>query len=186
MGAKTYGVTNPFLQSMAGNFEAALRLMDAALRDCPGDLWETDLWQDEAPTGPTPYGGLHGSAPWFLGYHALTTLDYDLTAEFEPWAPPRPFNENTYAFPDRMFTKFELVGYVDYCREKVHRTLGDLTEEMAARPLPDAHRYHGMLYGVIVGRMPLHVVEHASQIRQFLTNAGVQVQPMPGDRGYVG
>jgi hypothetical protein len=32
--------------------------------------------------------------------------------------------------------------------------------------------------------MPLHVFEHASQIRQFLTAAGVKVQPMPGDRGY--
>jgi hypothetical protein len=32
--------------------------------------------------------------------------------------------------------------------------------------------------------MPLHVVEHASQIRQFLTAAGVTVQPMPGDREY--
>ena len=32
------------------------------------------------------------------------------------------------------------------------------------RPLPGAHRYHGMLYGVIVGGMPLHVLEHASQI----------------------
>jgi hypothetical protein len=43
-----------------------------------------------------------------------------------------------------------------------------------------------MLYGAIVGSMPLHVVEHASQIRQFLTAAGIKVQPMPGDREYVG
>ena len=97
--AITYGVTNPFVQSMASNFEHALRLMEAALADCPDDLWETDLWPDEAPTGPTPHGGLHGSAPWFLAYHALSTLDYDLTAEFEPWEPPQPFDENTYAFP---------------------------------------------------------------------------------------
>ena len=61
-----------------------------------------------------------------------------------------------------------------------------LTEEMAARPLPSAHRYHGMLFAVMVCSMPLHVVEHASQIRQFLTSAGVAVQPMPGDRGYTG
>jgi hypothetical protein len=39
---------------------------------------------------------------------------------------------------------------------------------------------------VIVGSMPLHVVEHASQIRQLLTAAGLTVQPMPGDRGYRG
>ena len=169
---------------MTSNFEEALRLMEAALADCPEHLWETDLWPDEAPTAPTPQGGLHSSAPWFLGYHALVTLDYDLSAEFEPWKPPQPFDENTYAFPNRMFTKAELFGYIDYCRGRVRRTLDWLTEEAATRPLPSAHRHHGMLFGVIVGSIPLHVVEHATQIRQFLTSAGVKVRPMPGDRGY--
>jgi hypothetical protein len=134
--------------------------------------------------GSDAAAGLHGSAPWFLAYHALTTLDYDLTAEFEPWESPPPFDENMYAFPNRMFTKPELISYIDYCRERVRRTLDALSENAAARPLPAAHRYHGMLYGVIVGSLPLHVIEHASQIRQFLTAAGVKVQPMPGDRGY--
>jgi hypothetical protein len=36
-------VTNPFVQSLAGNFEYALRLMQAALTDCPNSLWKTDL-----------------------------------------------------------------------------------------------------------------------------------------------
>jgi hypothetical protein len=179
-------MANPFVLSMASNFEEALRLLEAALTECPEDLWEVDLWPDEAPTGPTPHGGLHGSAPWFLGYHALLTLDYDLAAEFEPWEPPQPFVENTYASPNRVFTKAELLGYLDYCHRRVKRTLDALTEEAAARPLPGAHRYHGASYGVIVGSMPLHVVEHASQIRQFLTAAGIKVQPMPGDRGYAG
>jgi hypothetical protein len=180
----TETVTNPFVESMVSNFDTALRLMEAALTDCPDKLWETDLWPNEAPTGPTPHGGLHGSAPWFLAYHALLTLDYDLTAEFEPWEPPQPFDENSYAFPNRMFTKTELLGYLDYCRARARRTLEGLTEAAAAQPLPDAHRYHGMLYRVIVGGMPLHLIEHASQIGQFLTAAGVKVQPMPGDRGY--
>ena len=171
---------------MAYNFEQAPRLMQAALTDCPDGLWQTDLWPDQAATGPAPHGGLHGSSPWFLGYHALTTLDYDLAAEFEPWEPPRPFDESTYAFPNRPFTKPELLGYVGWCRSRVRQTLDGLTEEVAARPLRGAHRYHGTLFGVIVGSLPLHVVEHAAQIRQFLTAAGVTVQPMPGDRGYTG
>jgi DinB superfamily len=171
---------------MASNFEEALRLMEAALTDCPDGLWETDLWPDEAPMAPAPHGGLHGSAPWFLAYHSLLTLDYDLTAEFDSWEPPPPFDENTYAFPNRMFTEAELLAYIDYCRRRVQATLDGLTEEAAARPLPDTHRYHGMLYGVLVGRLPLHVLEHASQIRQFLTSSGVKVQPMPGDRGHAG
>jgi hypothetical protein len=171
---------------MASNFEQALRLMEAALTDCPDGLWEKDLWPDEAPTGPTPHGGLHGSAPWFLAYHALLTLDYDLTAEFDSWTPPQPFDENTYAFPNRTFTKAELLSYIGYCGDRVGRTLLELTEEVAARPLPSGHRYHGTMYGVIVGGMPLHVNEHATQIRQFLTAAGVKVRPMPGDRAFQG
>jgi hypothetical protein len=178
-------VANPLVQSIARNFDQALRLMRVALTDCPDDLWESDLWPDEAPTSPTEYGGLHGSAPWFLGYHALFTLDYDLTAEFEPWAPPKPFDENTFAFPNRVFTRTELLGYADYCADRARRTLDDRFEQKADWPLPDTHRDHGSLFGVIVGGIPLHIMEHASQIRQFLTSAGVKVQRVPGDRGYV-
>ncbi|HVA52760.1 MAG TPA: DinB family protein [Acidimicrobiales bacterium] len=177
-------MANPFVQSMSSNFEESLRLMEAALMDCPDHLWETDLWPDEAPTAPTEQGGLHSSAPWFLAYHALFCLDYDLTGEFEPWKPPQPFDENSYAFPNRVFTKVELFGYIDYCRQRVRRTLDSLTDDAATRPLPNLHRHHGTLFGVFVGSIPLHVVEHASQIRQFLNSAGVRVQPMPGDRGY--
>lgn len=159
------------------NFEDALWSMKASLADCPDGLWETDLWPGEAPSRPAPQGGLHGSAPWFLGYHALSCLDYDLSGDFEPWAPPKPFDENTWSFPNRMFTKPELLEYVDYCRRRAREALSALTEDAAARPLPDSHRYRGTLYGVLVGNIPLHVVEHAAQIRQLLTASGVKPQP---------
>ena len=60
------------------------------------------------------------------------TLDYDLTAEFEPWKPPKPFDENTYAFPDRVFTLSELLSYARYCGERVSRALDDDFEVKAA------------------------------------------------------
>src|SRR4029077_6153117 len=56
-------VSNAFVQSMAHNFEQALRLLEAALTDCPDDLWQTDLWPDEAPTAPAPARGLPRFAP---------------------------------------------------------------------------------------------------------------------------
>ena len=113
-------------------------------------------------------------------------LDYDLSAELEPWEPPQPFDENTWSSPNRAFTRAELLGYVDYCRGRVHQALDGVTEQDAARPVPSAHRRSGMLYGVLVGSLPQHVVEHASQIRQFLTTAEVTVRPMPGDHTYQG
>lgn len=170
-----------FVRSLTKNFDEALRLLRAAVADCPDELWQTDLWPEEAPTAPARHGGLEGSAPWFLAYHALTVLDYDLSAELQPWAPPPPFDDNTWSFPNRVFTGPELLSYVDYCQERVHRTLASFTEDDAVREVPSAHRYKGMLHGVLIGQLPMHVVEHASQLRQFLTAAGVRVQPMPGD-----
>lgn len=176
----------PFAQSLQSNFDEALRLLSAAITDCPAELWVVDLWADQEPTAPAPDGGLMGSAPWFLAYHALTILDYDLSAEFEPWKPPAPFDDNTWSLPNRVFTPSETLAYVDHCRDKVGRVLAALDEEAAARLVPETHRYGGRPYGTLVGSLPLHTVEHATQIRQFLTAAGVTVQPMPGDRHYRG
>jgi hypothetical protein len=175
-------VTDVFVQSLAKNFDQAMETLEQALIDCPDDLWETDLWPDEEPTGPGPHGGLVGSSPWFLAYHALSVLDYDLTGDFEPYAPPQPFDENTWSFPNRMFTKSELLGWIDRCRTRIRQTLDALTDEMALRPLPHTHRYAGTLFGVIVGSLPLHTLEHATQIRQFLTAAGVKPKPYDDPR----
>lgn len=59
----TGSVSNAFVQSMAHNFEQALRLMQAALTDCPDDLWQTDLWPDEAPTAPAARGDCTARLP---------------------------------------------------------------------------------------------------------------------------
>ena len=81
------------------------------------------------PRVALPQGGLDGSATWFLGYHALTCLDYDLGGDFERWVPPAPFDENTYAFPNRVFTRAELLGYVDWCRGRARQSCEALTDE---------------------------------------------------------
>lgn len=166
-------MSGPLVLSLAHNFDQALAVLATTIDDCPDELWETDLWPDEAPTGPGPYGGLVGSAPWLLSHHALTILDYDLTGDFEMWEPPAPFDENTWSFPNRVFTRAETVGYVEHCRTRVRAVLDGFDDETAARPLPETHRYAGQAYGVIVGSLPVHTIEHATQIRQFLTAAGV-------------
>jgi len=169
-----------FVTSLTGNFESSLRMMEAALRDVPDALWETDLWPD-APTVPRADGGFNSSAPWFIAYHALTVLDYDLSGDFEPWRPPKPFDENVWSWPARVFTQRELLGYVDYCRGRVATTLAAFAPE---RMLPASHRAGGSSYGTLVGGLPVHTTEHAAQIRQFLTGQGVRVRPLPGDHGY--
>lgn len=162
-------MTNPFVVALAGQYNAALKMMEDAVRDCPDAMWQVDLWPDEAPSRPLPQGGLGGSAPWLLAHHALTIADYDLTGGFEPWEPPPPFDEHQNGEALRVFSQSELLGYVDVLRDRVRNTLDALTDESAARTLPENHRYRGTLYAQRLGSIPLHIVEHASQIRQFLT-----------------
>src|SRR5258706_1498632 len=57
-------VSNAFVQSMALNFEQALRLREAALTDCPDALWQAGLGAHEVPTGPAPVWGAAGPRPW--------------------------------------------------------------------------------------------------------------------------
>ena len=70
-----------------------------------------------------------------------------------------------------------MLGYVDHCRQRVRDTLSDMPDERAATPLPPAHRYRGQAYAWIVTGLPGHTIEHASQIRQFITAAGVVPGP---------
>ncbi len=48
-----------------------------------------------------------------------------------------------------------------------------MTDEQAATPLPPAHRYRGQPHAWIITGLVGHTTEHASQIRQFITAAGI-------------
>jgi len=152
---------------LSRSFEFALGHMESALSDWPEELWEVDIWP-EAPTRNLPGGGIGGSSPWLLAHHALTLLDYDLTGGFEAWEPPPPFDQHIGGEANRVFTKAEVLGYLDWCRGRVSRTIEGLSEETAVLPLPTTHRYNGTPYGVIAFGIPMHVLQHAEQIRQYL------------------
>jgi hypothetical protein len=106
----------------------------------------------------------------------LECVDYDLNGEFGPWAPPAPFAGNPHWRLTSMsaaWSRSEMLAYVEYCRQRVRDTLAGMTDEKAATPLPPAHRYSGQPHAWIVTGMVGHAIEHAVQIRQFITAAGV-------------
>ena len=114
------------------------------------------------------------STPWSVAWHALEGLDYDLAGEFVPWAPPPPFAGNPHWLITKLpaaWTRSEMLGYVDYCRQRVRDTLAGMTDEKAATPLPPAHRYRGQPHAWIITGAVGHTIEHGSQIRQFITDA---------------
>lgn len=182
-----------WVDSLGHSFEEALDLLAAAVRDCTHEVWESSMWQvpDDLfglqPLGPdgrpvtdvTARRALvqRRSTPWSVAWHALECLDYDLTGEFGPWSPPPPFEGHPHwqltSLPVA-WTRSDILGYVDYCRQRVRDTLADMSDEKAATPLPAAHRYHGQPHGRIIMDAVGHIIEHGAQIRQFITVRGEQ------------
>jgi hypothetical protein len=190
-------MTSIWVESLGRNFEQALDLLAAAVRDCTDELWETSMWHVPAPdaahqflgpdwkpiTDPAHRGALvqrwveRRSTPWSVAWHVLEGLDYDLNGEFGPWAPPPPFTGHPHwrdlpSLP-AAWSRPEIHAYIDYCRQQARNTLAGMTDEKAATPLPAAHRYGGQPHAWIITGLVVHTTEHASQIRQFIADAGI-------------
>jgi hypothetical protein len=71
------------------------------------------------------------------------------------------------------WSRSEILGYIDYCRQRAGNTLAGMTDEKAATPLPAAHRFSGQPHAWIITGLVVHTTEHASQIRQFIAAAGI-------------
>lgn len=146
-------------------FGAAIEMLREALRDCPDELWEKKLWPDQ----PDQWVAAGFSSFWYLGYHTLFWLDLYLTGAEEGFAPPAPFDlvemEANEQLP-RVYTRQELLGYLDDCRRKCQETIRSLSTEEANRtcrfPWGEVPFAELQLYSL------RHVQEHAAQLRMFL------------------
>ena len=146
-------------------FAATLDSFGAALRNCPDELWETRLWQDE----PDQWVAAGFSAYWYLCYHTLFWLDLYLTGTEEGFVPPEPFDlvemEANEILP-RTYTREELLVYLEICRQKYQDTISALSIEQAYQvcrfPWGELPFAELLLYTM------RHVQEHAAQLHLFL------------------
>ena len=152
-------------QMLWRQFGAAIDMLGDALRDCPNELWEKNLWEDQ----PDQWVAAGFSAFWYLGYHTLFWLDLYLTGAEEGFAPPAPFDlvemEPDEVLP-RTYTREELLGYLEHCRRKCQETISALSTEQAYRlcrfPWGVPTYAELQLYSL------RHVQEHGAQLRMFL------------------
>ena len=146
-------------------FAGAIDMLADALRNCPDELWEQQLWADH----PDQWVAAGFSKFWYLGYHTLFWLDLYLTGAEEGFAPPPPFAlvemEEGETLP-RTYTRDELLGYLQLCRGRCCETISAMSVEQARRvcrfgwgEVPFAEL---QLYNL------RHVQEHAAQLGMFL------------------
>ena len=144
-------------------FGAAIDMLENALLACPEKLWSDPARFDRV---------LHGQQLefWYIVYHTLFFLDFFLSGSAEGFAPPAPFGleelDPAGVLPERVYTKEELLAYLEHGRNKCRAAIGALTDE-------NAHQHCGFdRPDVTVAELLLytmrHVQHHAAQLNLML------------------
>lgn len=138
-----------------GQFGAAIDSLELAVVACPEEIW-----------------GDRSQFPeyWYLAFHTLFFLDYYLSESYENFAPPAPFTldelDPAGILPDRVYTKAELLAYLEHGRAKCMRVMEGLSGEKAR-----ATRKFGSLEGPLAELLIYslrHVQHHTAQLNLIL------------------
>jgi hypothetical protein len=146
-------------QTLWKQFGASIDMLENAISLCPEEFWNTD------------------KKFWYNAYHCLFYLDSYLTLEPDKFSPPSPFTLSEFdpagAMPDRVYSKVELISYLQHDRKKCHDMIAGLNEELANRRWVNKYRNYSVLE-ILLDNMR-HVQHHAAQLnlllRQVIDNA---------------
>ncbi len=99
---------------------AAIDMLENAMLACPDKVWGDRSRRPEF---------------WYVAYHVLWWLDLYLSESLVGFTPPAPYTldelDPAGLLPDRVYTKEELLSYLEHDRKKCRETLDTLTEEKA-------------------------------------------------------
>lgn len=140
-------------------FGASIDMFQNAVRACPDDLWDTD------------------SKYWYIVYHTLFFLDYYLTTDPDNFSPPPPFTLSEFdpdgEMPERVFTKEEMMTYLNHCRNKCHDLIAGLNAVTAENRWKNEYRDYSipeiLLYNM------RHVQHHGAQLNLLLRQNNAEV-----------
>lgn len=152
-------------------FGAAIDYLTDTIQVCPDDLWTAALWQ-------TPHTRPEFAQFWYVAYHTVFWLNLYLTGTEDGFLPPAPFalieQDEQGPLPERVYTKAEVLAYLDVGRQTCRATIEHLTDETAARRCQfgwgECSFFELLLYNL------RHVHGHACQLNMLL---GQIIGPQP-------
>ncbi|MGF1925252.1 MAG: DinB family protein, partial [Bacteroidia bacterium] len=106
-----------FKSLLWGQFGAAIAMLENAINDCPDQLWDNEMQF------------------WYRSYHTLFYLDYYLSTDPANFTPPIPFTLSEFdsagTLPDSVYSKSELITYLQFSQKKAFDLINNLTTELA-------------------------------------------------------
>ena len=141
-----------FKETLWKQFGASIDMLENAISLCTDELWHND------------------KKFWYIAYHSLFYLDYYLTPESNQFSPPSPYTlselDPSGVMPDRVYTKEELLSYLHYGRNKCHKLIANLTDEIANNRWVNEHMNYSIIEILLYNMR--HVQHHAAQLNLLL------------------
>jgi hypothetical protein len=142
-------------KEIEAQFGAALDMLGNAIRACPESLW--------GDTSRHPQF-------WYLAYHTIFYVDVYLSVGDKNFQPPPPYTLSEFdpsgLMPDRVYTKAELLAYLDHGRRKFRGVMKGWNDKRAKE-----RRSFGSIKGTL-GEVLLynlrHVQHHSAQLNLLL------------------
>jgi hypothetical protein len=142
-------------EMIRGQFGAAIDMLENAIRNCPEKIWADRNQKPEF---------------WYLAFHTLFWLDLYLSDSGKKFIPPAPFTltelDPAGLLPERVYSKKELLTYLDYGLRKCRRVINELSEEKAAQRFQFGSI--DLQYGELILYNMRHVQHHAAQLNLIL------------------
>ncbi len=135
-------------------FGAAIDMLANAIEACPEELWSDRSRRPEF---------------WYLAFHTAFLLDCYNSPGLAGFAPPPPFTLGELeedVMPERVYTKAELLAYVEHGRRKCRETIAALTEETARERA--GFDWLGLTRAEMLLYNLRHVQHHAAQLNLIL------------------
>ena len=149
-------------QSLWKQFGASIDMLKNAIIMYPEELWYTD------------------KKFFYNAYHCLIFLDYYLSVPSKPFSSPLPFTHTDYehrpveaiddAIPNSIYSKSEMIAYLEQTRGKCYDLIQSLTEEKSAERWIEDVESGAMNYAVLELLLynMRHVQHHAAQLNLYL------------------
>jgi hypothetical protein len=134
---------------------AAIDMLGNAIRACPEQVWGDRTKNPEY---------------WYVAYHTIFWLDYYSSESVDGFTPPKPFGleemDPAGLLPDRVYSKEELLIYLEYGRQKCRKAVLAMTDENAHQNAgakrPEVTNIELLLYSM------RHIQHHAAQLNLML------------------
>jgi hypothetical protein len=107
-------------ETIWGQFGASIDMLENSIKACPENVWGNKISFYEF---------------WYYTFHTLFFLDCYLSDSDKDFNPPQPFTRDELdpagLLPDRIYTKDELLNYLEHGRKKCKNAIDNLTDEKA-------------------------------------------------------